>query len=295
MCDNRVILIFLLISKILFIVLIPIIIYTLFKNKDDLKNSLYKRLIIVELLLLFIFIIVFAFFPKCFSNSKIKKIFNNQTKKITTTIKTDLNITKINPEILNTSTGKKVYYYNNNKLPLNYIKIDFCNKDIYYKHFGNSVSTISSMISTSLDKTVDPIELMKKTTSNNMFSCDTGVDVNNLMSLSKKEYGVNFQLIYNSDIIKNVKDGNIVLAEINYSDSVDNNITCDIGYILIYDIDEKGNLLYLDTNRKNASVNYICPESTKGEYTIINTKKKDIKLEDIKKIGKRFFVAKRGE
>ncbi len=293
MCQNDGIIISLLILKIIAIIVLPaIIIYFSIRKFEN-----YKRIVFVEIVLLLLLITVSILSNDCAVNSSVFKIKDYFGFKEEHEIIKESNDVSVVEEIQSTDRYKvkgnqKVFYFNNNTLPLSDKKIGCGSKDLYFKNIGSNITAISMLLSTELKTNVDPIKLLNLSLENEIFDCDTGVDVDDLFAILKQKYNVNTIDISKEEAINNINTGKIVLAEVTNDPSL-NNVTCEDSYIILYKLNKEGNFMILNPNDRD--YDYICPENSDGYGTIIeaNTNDRAWTASNITSLVTRYIIMER--
>lgn len=294
MCQNNGIIISLIIFKIFVIIIIPI--YLVVFRKE--KNEAYKKTEKVEISLLIILIITSIIFNQCTINSS---IFNLKLMKYSK--KEELNqlydsndanvVEKIeSKDIYRNVSNKKVYYFNNDNLPLSDKKIECGNKDIYMKNYGNNITAVSILLSSVMEKNIDPIEVLNFSLKNNLFDCSEGVDTDKL--LNAIAYDNNLTVVYLdiNEVPNYLKSGGILLTKvINNKNNI--NVSCDMSNIILYNINNQNKINILNPIDKD--YDYICPAGTAGYGQIIkaNTNDRIWTLDEIDSIGYEYISLER--
>lgn len=293
MCERTSILILIFILKVIFLILSPLSFFYLinrFNNKYI--NILYKTNVIFLILLITLRI----FNNPCVINSNISGIDHNMSKKSdiilyeTNSANTVERI--VTNKIYTKSNKQKIYYFNINKLPLSNKKI-YCDNDYaYMKNYGSNITALSIIVSSLYNENIDPIKLLDLSVENNIFDCETGVNTDELINLVNNNYSLSKREINYTELKDYIRNGGIVLAEINAGD-IDKSISCSASYIVIYDVDKQGNFSILNPNDKDYK--YICPENSEGYGKVIdsNTNDKLYSLDDIKNISSRYIILER--
>ena len=171
MCTNSSFLALVIILKVIFLFVLPafILVSTIIK-KYDRYNS---KLLVLEIIILLLLIVLKISNNSCIANSNINYIKRSKSTidYTGTGFSKDPNVLEkiITNEIYNNNTGQKVYYFNNNKLPLSDKKIVCEDKEVYMKNYGNTLTADSILISSVLQKNIDPIEVMKVAFKYNIF------------------------------------------------------------------------------------------------------------------------------
>lgn len=290
MCENNLVLTILLIIKISIIIILIIGIVSCLRTKEI--TSLFKKTVIIDLFFLLLLLIVFFINKDCIINSSFNKI-NNKYKQYTKSIDSDMDASLVkNAEKYKISGNKKLFFYNNNTMPLSNVPIN-CSNKIYYKNYGESVSFISSMLSTLFQKDISPVEIMDLAIDNNIFDCDTTIDFESLLSLVQLKYNVTAKKINIDELDSILKNKQIILSKIEYNENSNKNLTCNNGFIILYNSTES-NYNYI-TNSTNKLTDYICPENTLGSFDIIKKDfSKTILKSDFKLINSELIILQEG-
>lgn len=293
MCDRTVILVLLFVLKILMFIIVPGL-FILFSDKLDKKymNNIY----FIELLLLITFIVLRFINNPCIVNSTISGISVNSNKNSKNYIYSSNSANTVERIVTNKiytkSNKQKIYYFNINKLPLSNKKI-YCDNDYaYMKNYGSNITALSIIVSSLYDENIDPIKILNLSIENNIFDCETGVNTDELINLVNNNYSLSKREINYTELKDYIRNGGIVLAEINAGD-IDKSISCSASYIVIYDVDKQGNFSILNPNDKDYK--YICPENSEGYGKVIdsNTNDKLYSLDDIKNLSSRYIILER--
>lgn len=294
MCEKTSVLTIFLILKILVLFIVPVIIIFLkFKYTGE-KKKLVSIISIVEVLLLLLLIVLKITNNSCVINSSISTInrikgIDGTTTRVVATQEED-QVFYVTPEITLTRTNTRVLHYNNSKLPLSDKSIN-CNKEIYMKNFGSSITALASIVSTAKNDVIDPIQILDLALSSKIFDCDKGVDFDALKNVVQSKYNIIIREISQSEVESNISRENVVLEKIKYNPNA-TNLTCNEGYILIYDKTNDGSYEIININRKSNLTDYICPETTPGRYTTIKQESSDKKysLSELDSIASKYYV-----
>lgn len=293
MCERTSILILIFILKVIFLILSPLSFFYLinrFNNKYI--NILYK----INVIFLILLIVLRIFNNPCVINSNISGIDHNMSKKSDNIIYETNSANTVERIVTNKiytkSNKQKIYYFNINKLPLSNKKI-YCDNDYaYMKNYGSNITALSIIVSSLYNENIDPIKLLDLSVENNIFDCETGVNTDELINLVNNNYSLSKREINYTELKDYIRNGGIVLAEINAGD-IDKSISCSASYIVIYDVDKQGNFSILNPNDKDYK--YICPENSEGYGKVIdsNTNDKLYSIDDIKNISSRYIILER--
>ena len=293
MCESKAILSFMFFIKIIVLIIIPLIILI---NKKINPNTKMK-LINVEIVIVSLFIILRVTNNSCIVNSSIDKVGMDLYRKSTSVSKEknspDIVEEIVTNKIYKTNNLSDVYYFNNNIQPLSDKKITCNGETKYMKQYGNGITTVSMMVSTILNQNIDPIEILNLAVKNDIFDCNTGVNINLLLNVVSEEYNISFREIDSDLLWDYVYSGNVVLEEIVFNKNTNNNLTCSKGNILIYSVDNNYNFQILNPN--NSNEDYICPDNTPGSMMIIKAKSNDNvwTINQLNNIKSRYIVGER--
>lgn len=285
MCENSSSLVFFLILKLLGILIIPIVL--LFYKKMDKKYSI--ALFSLDVIILSMMIILRLFNNNCavYSNIKTLKIINAKNKAELLIKTKDKGISNIiTNDIYKTSDNSNVYYFNNVDFPLSNQSISCATDTVYMKDYGNEITAISIMVSSVLDKNIDPIEILDLAKKNNIIDCKNRIDIDGLMSVVNNTYNLYSTNIDSTSAYNKIKNGEVILAEVNYKEDMEN-ITCDKDYVVIYKINNDNKYVLLNPSKRDND--YICPDNTKGFLSVIKSKDTSYSVDDINKICSRYI------
>lgn len=291
---NPVLLFVIFIFKIILILSLPV--YIIFKKEKNKKTS--NILIIINLVFFSLFIVLKIFNNPYIVNSSILGVKNliNKSKYTdkTVSLSNDPNIVEeiVTDKIYKTKSGSNVYYFNSNISPLRDKKVNCENNYVYFKNVGNNITSIATLLSSELNKNIDPLEILKLSIKNDIFDCDTGVDTSSLLDLISNNYNVRVREVDQKEAIAYINTGKVVFAEIdnNYSGI---NLSCDESNIVIYNLNKEGGFNILIPDERD--YDYICPDNTKGYGTIIkaNTNESSWAASDITSLVTRYIILER--
>lgn len=268
MCTNSSFLTLVLILKVIFLFVLPVfvVVSSIIKKYDRFNN----KLLVLEIIILLLFIVLKISNNSCITNSNI-----NYIKRSKSTIdyngtgfSKDPNILEkiITNEIYKGPTGKNVYYFSNNKLPLSDKKIVCEDKELYMKNYGNTLTAASILVSSVLQKNIDPIEVMHVAFKYNIFDCEKGVKTEDLLNALANEYHLRVSYVDESMLVNYVNQGGVVLAKVIVKPNF-NNFACDESNIIIYNVNSQNELYILNPNNRDSD--YICPSNSAGYGQII--------------------------
>lgn len=265
-------LVFIFILKIIILVVLPIFILFFYKGNN-------KKLIIIDCSLVFILIVLRLFGFSIVTDSSIgrlkeiyrEKIYKNENSSI---IDLDSNFdVYLTDKFYKTKTGSSVYYFNNNTYPLNNYKFS-CSGDLkYLKNYGTGVTALSMVVSTVINKNVDPIELIKLAKKNDIINCNSGINMDSLLRVVDNTYNLHHYSINSTEMDNYVKNGGVVLAKVKYNSSVDRNMFCNHGYVVIYSVDNNNSYFILNPNINGNDI--ICPDNTDGAFSLLKDNDND--------------------
>lgn len=289
MNNQTVLLILLFIIKVILFLVIPI--FLIFTRKVDNKFNRYLSIYDIVGILIFIALLIFNYdFSKNISISGIRNNIKINNNSVYIYEPKRNNAEEVTTEtIYTTNKDRKVFYFNNNNSQLGNLKILCNNKPMYFKHFGNSISAISTLISTYQGTSLNPVDILKLSYENDIIDCDDGIDIDDLINVINKNYSTKIKEIDSSGIDSYLYDGNIVLAEVEYNQLIENNLTCSKSYVIIYKV--YGDY-YKIINPNNYDYDYICPDNTPGSLSVIkaNINGEDFSKSDLLKLGLRYYV-----
>ena len=291
---NPVLLFVIFIFKTILILSLPV--YIIFKKEKNPKAS--KILIIVNLVFFSLFIVLKIFNNPYIVNSSILGIKNlintNKYTDKTVTLSNDPNIVEeiVTDKIYNTKSGGNVYYFNSIISPLKDKKVNCENNYVYFKNVGNNITSIATILSSELNKNIDPLEILRLSIKNDIFDCDTGVDTSSLLNLISNNYNVSVREVDQKEAIKYINMGKVVFAEIdNKSSNI--SLSCEESNIVIYNINNEGNFNILIPDERD--YDYICPDNSDGYGSIIlaNANEKSWSASDIASLVTRYIILER--
>ena len=273
MCNKPLLLVLIFIIKLVILFSLPI--YCLFKEKN---NKIIKHLVRINVLFIIIYIVFTLLNNSCFVNSTIKGILNSiridkySDKTIKISNNPDVVEKIVTNKIYKTNNNKNVYYFNNFELPLSDKKIYCDDKVEYMKNYGNGITAVSILLSSVLDQNIDPIKIYDYAVEKNIFDCEDGVDVVELLYSVASNYNLSLVSIDKTEVANYVRNGNVVLARITYNKNVDN-ISCGKSNIILYSINKEDSFNILNPSDKN--YDYICPDNSIGYGQIIKANTND--------------------
>ena len=296
MCDKPLLLVFFMIFKLLIIVF-PIVIIFVKKVKEDEKMT---KILFVSEILLVLLLVILKVTNNCLVNNSnfgaINRLINYDDENVVLINSgNNANVVQeiITSKIYKTSTGRNVYYFNNNSLPLSDKKISCNGKSLYMKNYGNSLTAFAITLSNAFDKNIDPIQLLNYSTKDKILDCNKGIKVDELINMIETKYNVRIPELSKDEVYNKIVRGTVVIAEVYYNEEASINLTCSKGYIVLYNTDNSGNIKMLNPN--DYDHDYICPDQTEGSLDIIekNSNEKGITVSDLEKISNRFWIIER--
>ena len=293
MCQNESLLVFIFILKIIILVFLPIVL--IFFN-DRIEKRYIAPILNINIILVLSLIVLRLFNNGCVVNSSISKLLINRYKKGEITLKeeTGSNVIKkiVTNKKYNTKSGKIVYYFNNVELPISEYEIPCKKSHGYMKNYGNNITAISTFVSTYLERNIDPIEILNYAKKSELIRCDVGIKTYSLLNIIAKDFGYNVKTISFNEVNNYLNSGNVVLAEVTNKPGI-HNITCDKSYIVLYNITNDNNYMFL--NPSDRSFDYICPSSSAGYGSVVEANTNDyfIPQSDLYSIGLDYIVLER--
>ena len=294
MCNSVTVLWLFIILKIIALIILPIII--IFKRK---KNYIIYIVFADIVLLLFFMICNIFTINSCVYNSNIdgfKRVekYNEITLYNEIHPNTDYgnNSDGIEPEKKYiTSTGKNLYYFNQNKAYMKTAYYICNNQKIYMNSFGSSITAISTTISTLYDNNINPVQVFNLYKNDNLDLCNTKFDIGSVFSSVMKRYGALSLTNIDSSKIKNeLKNGGIVIAEV--SANKNSKLTCDHDYIIVYNSTNDGKVMIVSPSSLDNP--YVCSYSSRAYgNTIDYSKNSTISLDDLNKEAVNYYLIKK--
>lgn len=286
MCDRSIVLVIFLILKILFLIVMPIALYFLYKKKMKEFNIIG----VLDIFFLLIFILLKLFGNPCITNSNFSYIKNNTNS---------INNVYGNNEVIygtinatskyNYKSDKNAYYYGLNYEPLKNYKLS-CDKKSYMKNYGSSISAISTLIANTYNSDLNIVEVISYLNKNNLIDCENGIDFDNSINKLGEKYHYNYYQITSFEVNNYLSAGKSVLVETKNNNTEKNNFGCEKDYIVIYNKNNDGNYNIINPNDKDYS--YFCPSNTIGYGSIIekNQNNRTYTLDEIDSKALRYFV-----
>ena len=293
MCNNIIVLWIFIILKIISIIILPIII--IIKRKKD----YIKYILIADLILLVFFAICNIFnINKCVYNSSISGInrVNNENRIVYyNNLHPNVDNTgsyNTNPELnYKTYKGQDLYYFNQNR---NYLKDNYyecINNKIYLNSNGSSITAFSIAISTLYNKTINPIEILNYYKDDNNM-CDKEITIESIYDSFIQRYGnISLNKIGSSQIADEIRNGGIVIAKLKANEN--SKLTCDTGYIVIYNINLNDKFQIADPASLDEP--YVCPYSSRAYGQVISNDNMDKpwSLGEIQSEAVEYYVVKK--
>ena len=294
MCNNIIVLWLFIILKIIALIILPIII--IIKRK---KNYVIYIVFTDIVLLLFFMICNIFTINSCVYNSNmdgIKRVekYNEITLYNEIHPNTDYgnNSDGIEPEKKYiTSTGKNLYYFNQNKAYMKTAYYICNNQKIYMNSFGSSITAISTTISTLYDNNINPVQVFNLYKNDNLDLCNTKFDIGSVFSSVMKRYGaLSLTNIDSSKIKDELKNGGIVIAEVSANEN--SKLTCDHDYIIVYNSTNDGKVMIVSPSSLDNP--YVCSYSSRAYgNTIDYSKNSTISLDDLNKEAVNYYLIKK--
>lgn len=294
MCNNVTVLWLFIVLKIISLIILPIII--IIKRKK--KYVIYIMIVDIVLLLFFLICNIFTI-NSCVYNSSIDGIkrvkkYNEITLYNEIHPNTDFgnNPDEVNPEKnYKTSTGKTLYYFNQNKAYMKTAYYTCNNQKIYMNSFGSSFTAISTVISTLYDNSINPIQIFNMYKKDNADLCNMKFDIGSVFSSVMKRYGALSLTNIDSSMIKTeLKDGGIIIAEVSANEN--SKLTCDHDYIIIYNSTNDGKVMIVSPSSLDKP--YVCSYSSRAYgNTIDYSKNSTISIDDLNKEAVNYYLIKK--
>lgn len=294
MCNNVTVLWLFIILKVIAIIILPIII--IIKRKK--KYVIYIMVVDIALLLFFLICNIFTI-NSCVYNSSIDGIkrvekYNEITLYNEIHPNTDFgnNPDEVNPEKnYKTSTGRTLYYFNQNKAYMKTAYYTCNNQKIYMNSFGSSITAVSTAISTLYDNNINPIQVFNIYKSDNPDLCNIKFDVGSVFSSIMKRYGALTLTNIDSSMIKTeLKNGGIIIAEVSANEN--SKLTCDHDYVIVYNSTNDGKVMIVSPSSLDKP--YVCSYSSRAYgNTIDYSKNSTISIDDLNKETVNYYLIKK--
>ena len=190
-----------------------------------------------------------------------------------------------------TSTGKNLYYFNQNKAYMKTAYYTCNNQKIYMNSFGSSITAISTTISTLYDNNINPVQVFNLYKNDNLDLCNTKFDIGSVFSSVMKRYGaLSLTNIDSSKIKDELKNGGIVIAEVSANEN--SKLTCDHDYIIVYNSTNDGKVMIVSPSSLDNP--YVCSYSSRAYgNTIDYSKNSTISLDDLNKEAVNYYLIKK--
>ena len=294
MCNNVSVLWLFIVLKIIALIILPIII--IIKRKK--KYVIYIMVVDIALLLFFLICNIFTI-NSCVYNSSIDGIkrvekYNEITLYNEIHPNTDFgnNPDEVNPEKnYKTSTGRTLYYFNQNKAYMKTAYYTCNNQKIYMNSFGSSITAVSTAISTLYDNNINPIQVFNIYKSDNPDLCNIKFDVGSVFSSIMKRYGALTLTNIDSSMIKTeLKNGGIIIAEVSANEN--SKLTCDHDYVIVYNSTNDGKVMIVSPSSLDKP--YVCSYSSRAYgNTIDYSKNSTISIDDLNKETVNYYLIKK--
>ena len=256
-----------LIIKLLVIVVAPVVFF-IFR-----RNEIKKYLLYIEIASLSLIIIGYIVGFSYITDSTFTNVLNlnmlgeseyADSSHIEDIISVSNSVSSIDADTsLTTHKEKKVYAYNSYDIPLSTKKIQCENGYDYFKYYSDMITSTAMLLSTELDKNIDPIEIYNKVEKAGLIKCGERINKDKFFAMITNEYKVNFSIISASQLENYILNGKTVLLETIGNGSM----SCNQSYFLVYDINNSGEYMLLDPNNKSYS--YICPDGSTGFGSVL--------------------------
>lgn len=293
MCNNIVVLYLFMFLKIAAIFIIPIVIFI------KRKKRISKILTAIDIILLIFFLICNLFtVNSCVYNSNINGI--SRVKKenqinLFNTIHIDSNISYdsegINPRYYKTFKGLQFYYYNQNDKTIGTREISCAGRNHYMNKYGSSITSVSMVVSTLLNRNITPVDIMNLYISN-VSDCSNGINIEDIFKIITENYvSFNISDISGNDIENAIKDGGIVVAKT--IGGRKSTLSCAESYIVIYNMTLEGKFIIADPD--DSEYPYVCSYSS-GSYGNVlkeNRTNSEWSFEDLDSQISKYYLIKR--
>lgn len=291
MCNNIIVLWLFIILKIVAIIILPIIM--IIKR----KSNIFKILLSIDLILL-LFILISNIFVvnSCVYNSSISGINRTNSKNdiiLYNNIRPSNDIDYDSSDIIprayyKTYNNKNFYYYNQNDKAIGTKKLSCSLDEKYMNKYGAPFTATAMALSTITDSTVTPVDLLNLYISKG-YNCEQDIDIENLFRSILSTYGAyNILSINSTDVLNSIKQGGMVIAEIN--GNKDSNLSCGKSYIVIYNITLENKLIIADPD--DSEYDYVCSYSSPsyGNTIKANRTNSEYSFEELNKFVTKYYV-----
>ena len=288
MCDRSSVLVLFIILKILILVVLPILVFILYK----LEHKLFNTVGIVNILFIIGLIILKLTSNDCVTNSTFS--YFNQKEENIDIIYENSDQSTIYESVYSNDTYvasdmHEAYFYGLNYDSLKNTTIS-CDKKSYMNNYGDSISAITTLIANYNRSDINIIEILTVLEENNLIDCDNGFDFDKVFEKLSEEYNFKIISISKEQVYNYITKGNSVLVETTNKPSYNNNFGCEKDYIVIYNTSEENGYSIINPNDKDYS--YFCPSNTIGYGSIIkgDQNSKSFTIDEIDSKALRYYT-----
>lgn len=286
MCDRNSVLVIFLILKVLILLILPIILFVLYKR----NSKMFNIVAFANIIFLVLFIVLRLTNNGCVNNSTFSYIKNNIGKINKVDENKDMYYeTVYSTEQYTNGDSSKAYAYSINYNPLKNVLIS-CNKKSYMEHYGAGVSAITTLIANYYDIDINIVDVLTVLENKKLIDCTNGIDFDKAFNAIGEKYNYKVKTISASQLDYYVSNGRSVLVETTNKPEEDNNFGCEKGYIVVYNKTNEGYFNIINPNDQYES--YFCSSNTIGYSSIIegNQNEKAYTFDNINSKALRYFV-----
>ena len=269
MCNNIVVLYMFMLLKLVSLVILPVTIFI----KRNWKHV--NILIIVDIIMVLFFLLGNIFNSNsCIYNSTLSGIerTNNNNKIIVYNELhpwvTNDSLSSIEPNTnYRTYNNNTLYYYNQNSDSIKDSNYECNGNKVYANTYASGITAFTIATSTLYNSPINPIELFNAYKESHDV-CNEEISSSNLITFFTSRYNnLKVDEINSSQLESAIKYGNVVVAELSANEN--SKLTCDSGYIVIFNIGLDGKYMIADPSL--LSKDFICPYSSKAYGNIIKS------------------------
>ncbi len=285
MCDRNSVRVIFLILKIFILVVIPVLLYFLYKR----GHKLFNVVCFLNIFFVVILIILKLAGNGCVNNSSFLYLKNNtQTKVISENPDTYYEAVYSNEQYTKRD-NEKTYYYSLNYKPLKNVLLT-CDTKSYMNNYGDSITGIITLIADYYGIDINEMDAITYLDDNKMIDCDNGFDFDTVFNKLGDRYSYRKIGISGSEIDEYLSDGKSILVETTNKYDEDNNFGCEKDYIVIYN--KNNDNFYSIINPNDHYESYFCPSNTIGYGSIIDgdQNSKVYSFDEINSKALRYFV-----
>ena len=293
MCNNIIVLWIFIILKVVAIIVLPIIL--IIKR----KSNIFKILLFVDIILLILILVSNIFVVNsCVYNASIKginRVKNHNDISLYSNIRENDNIdydtSDITPKAYyKTYNSKNFYYYNQNDKAIGTRSLSCSLDKKYMNKYGAPFTATAMALSTITENNITPIDLLNLYISKG-YNCESDIDIEDLFRVVLSTYGAyNISSVNSTDVIDLIKQGGIIIAEINGNS--ESNLSCGKNYIVIYNITLTNKLIIADPD--DSDYDYVCSYSSPsyGNTLKANRTNSEYSFEELNKFVTKYYVIK---